>query len=191
MKRLFYILLFLPLSLFSQQVVELCNDTQTYFQYSSQASVPGGSYVWTIGNTQVGSTSSAYVEWALYGLGSHTLSLQYFDDDLCPAQPVTYTVNVVECPNTEMWIPNAFTPDGDEHNNVWRPIGFNYVEPHFEIFNRWGEMVFESYDFTVGWDGSYKGGQYFVQDGIYVYRVYWKDAKGLPHIVIGHVALIR
>jgi gliding motility-associated-like protein len=193
MKRLLYILLFLPLSanIYSQQVVELCNDSETLFEYSSQSSVTGGTYVWSVGTTQVGSGTSTNIDWANYGIGTYSLILQFYDDILCPSEPVSYTVNVVECPNTEMWIPNAFTPDGDENNNVWRPVGYNYKEGYFEVYNRWGELIFESHDFSVGWDGSYKGGQYFVQDGVYVYKVYWVDIKNKRHVEYGHIALIR
>jgi gliding motility-associated-like protein len=56
------------------------------------------------------------------------------------------------------YVPNTFTPDQDEHNQLWRPIftsGFDPYNFHFIIFDRWGEIIWESYDHTSGWDGTY------------------------------------
>jgi gliding motility-associated-like protein len=56
------------------------------------------------------------------------------------------------------YIPNTFTPDQDEHNQLWKPIftsGFDPFNFHVSIFNRWGELIWESYDHTMGWDGTY------------------------------------
>jgi gliding motility-associated-like protein len=55
-------------------------------------------------------------------------------------------------------IPNAFTPDGDQINDVFRPVlYFPTVDYHFEIFNRWGQRVFGTTDPQQGWDGKYSG----------------------------------
>jgi gliding motility-associated-like protein len=56
------------------------------------------------------------------------------------------------------YVPNTFTPDQDEHNQLWKPIftsGFDPFNFHVSIFNRWGELIWESYDHTMGWDGTY------------------------------------
>ena len=56
------------------------------------------------------------------------------------------------------YLPNAFTPNGDENNNYFKPTmtsGLDFDTYHFEIYNRWGEKVFESNDVKFGWDGSY------------------------------------
>lgn len=70
------------------------------------------------------------------------------------------------------YVPNAFTPDGDEFNNAFLPVmtyGIDVFNYTFEIFNRWGELIFESHDVEVGWNGTYDGKQ--VQDGIYTWRL--------------------
>ena len=68
------------------------------------------------------------------------------------------------------FIPNAFTPDGNEHNQTWK---FNFEgidEDKFNlyIFNRWGEMIWECHNPNDNWDGTYNG--LIVQDGIYVWK---------------------
>lgn len=53
-------------------------------------------------------------------------------------------------------LPTAFTPNGDDNNDIFIVRGENIIKMHLKIFNRWGELVFESRDPYVGWDGSYK-----------------------------------
>jgi gliding motility-associated-like protein len=191
MKALLFITLLLFTNLYSQQAVELCPDTETTFFYSSQSSTAGGTYEWEVDGSYVGSGQSTAINWNAYSFGPHLITLTYYDGDLCPALPVTFTVNVDECPNSEMWAPNAFTPGGDELNNTWKPVGYNVRDVYFQIWNRWGEIIFESYDINVGWDGSYGGGKYFVQDGVYVYKLFWRDVNNRPYEKYGHVVLLR
>ncbi len=69
-----------------------------------------------------------------------------------------------------IFAPNTFTPDGDEHNNVFEfVVHFEPQTWHAQIFNQWGEMVFESYDVSMPWDGTYNG--VIVPDGTYSYVV--------------------
>jgi gliding motility-associated-like protein len=73
------------------------------------------------------------------------------------------------------FIPNTFTPDGDEHNQDW---GFNFDgidETGFSllIFNRWGEIIWETHDSHEKWDGTYRG--MIVPEGMYV----WKSTFGV------------
>jgi gliding motility-associated-like protein len=55
-------------------------------------------------------------------------------------------------------VPNTFTPDADEHNQLFTPVftsGFSPDNFEMTIFNRWGELVWQSFDHTEGWDGSF------------------------------------
>jgi gliding motility-associated-like protein len=93
------------------------------------------------------------------------------------------------------YVPNCFTPDGDEYNNVFTPIFYSGYDPYnFEllIFNRWGELIFESKDVKTGWDGSYglKGRK--AHDGTYIWKISFKNAiNDKRRVVIGHVNLLR
>jgi len=88
---------------------------------------------------------------------------------------VTYIMNVVE--DVLFYAPNTFTPDGDEFNQIWQPVVSGIDEFNFEllIFNRWGEIIWESRDPNVGWDGTYNGK--LVQDGTYA----WVARVGVPY----------
>jgi gliding motility-associated-like protein len=95
------------------------------------------------------------------------------------------------------YVPNTFTPDGDNYNELFLPVftsGFDPQEYSFYIFNRWGEIVFESHDATVGWDGSYgnNGEVQLVQDGTYTWLIRYRTLETLGfRKVTGHVNIIR
>jgi len=94
-----------------------------------------------------------------------------------------------------IYIPNSFTPDGDEHNNIFLPVftsGYDPFNYELLIFNRWGQIIFESHDASVGWDGSYSGDGHVVQDGVYTYKIIYKVKRtDERRLIVGHVALIR
>ena len=88
--------------------------------------------------------------------------------------------------------PNSFTPNGDTYNDVFMPKGIG-INSEFEmyIFNRWGDIIFEAFDATLSWDGFGNKGKKPVQEGVYVYVVYFRDHIGKQHEYVGHVTLIR
>ncbi|MDC3253093.1 gliding motility-associated C-terminal domain-containing protein [Crocinitomicaceae bacterium] len=81
---------------------------------------------------------------------------------------VEYLFNVIY--DVIIYAPNTFTPDGDEFNQIWRPqlTGINIYDFDLYIFNRWGELVWETHDPNVGWDGTYDGK--IAPDGPYSWR---------------------
>ena len=91
-----------------------------------------------------------------------------------------------------IYAPNAFTPDNDNLNNDWRVYidGININEFHLIMFNRWGEIVWESYDPEGVWDGTYVGNKN--QDGTYVWTLIAKDATSdKKYEFKGQVTVIR
>lgn len=91
------------------------------------------------------------------------------------------------------YVPNAFTPDGDEFNQEFVPVFTNGFDPYdfnMKIFNRWGELIFESNDAKVGWDGSYHG--MYVPDGIYSWQIEFKTTMSDERVITnGHVVKLR
>ena len=93
------------------------------------------------------------------------------------------------------YIPNTFTPDGDNYNQTWKPIFTSGYDPYnftMLIYNRWGEIVFETFNVEFGWDGTYGSEGKPVQGGTYTYKIVFKNPKKDDRIVFtGHVNLIR
>lgn len=91
-----------------------------------------------------------------------------------------------------VYIPNAFTPDGSELNEYFKPIIYLPVDIwEFKIFDRWGELIFESTNPTDYWDGTYKGLP--VPMGIYTYRLDYRSCEEIDseRTIFGHVNVLR
>jgi len=86
---------------------------------------------------------------------------------------ITLIMHIVQ--DVIFYAPNTFTPDGDEHNQQWQifTAGIDIYDFDLFIFNRWGEVIWESHDPSATWDGTY-GGQ-IVQNGVYIWRASAKD----------------
>ena len=101
------------------------------------------------------------------------------------------TINIVE--ELIFYVPNSFTPDGDMYNEYFEPVFTSGYDPYdFEmlIFNRWGEIIWESHDASVGWDGTYGGT--IVQDGTYTWKIEFKTTiNDERRMLIGHVNVLR
>jgi len=94
----------------------------------------------------------------------------------------------------QLFAPNAFTPDNNDLiNDTWFPQGFGIDSSSFEmyIYNRWGDLIFETNDINKGWDGRANNGRKIAPQGVYVWLVLTKDLTGYPHEHIGRVTLIR
>nr|MBP9926383.1 gliding motility-associated C-terminal domain-containing protein [Cyclobacteriaceae bacterium] len=95
----------------------------------------------------------------------------------------------------QVLIPNAFSPgqgnaDGnDGKNDVFLPLMRGVAEFELLIFNRWGELLFESRDPEFGWDGTYKGKP--CQQDVYIYKLAASYETGEKVVRVGDVNLIR
>ena len=93
------------------------------------------------------------------------------------------------------YIPNTFTPDGDNFNQMFTPVFYSGFDPfNFEmlIFNRWGEIVFETRNAEIGWDGTYGLNGMKASDGAYTWKITYKNPKtDQRKVIVGHVTLIR
>jgi gliding motility-associated-like protein len=94
-------------------------------------------------------------------------------------------------PRGILHVPDAFTPTNDERNDVFKPSAINVQKDFylFQIYNRWGEIVFETKDPDEGWDGRKKGK--ICQSGVYVYKINARLFSGDDISADGVVHLIR
>ena len=94
-------------------------------------------------------------------------------------------------PDLVYYIPNGFTPNSDGLNDVFNVIGLGYADMYsLKLYNRWGELLFESNKISEGWDGRFMGD--IVQNGVYIYLVTFRDIGSKKRIFEeGNVTLIR
>ncbi|MBI1836768.1 MAG: gliding motility-associated C-terminal domain-containing protein, partial [Flavobacteriia bacterium] len=125
-----------------------------------------------------------------YEVGNYQITLIANNSGNCPD---TATIDVEIKDEVIYWVPNTFTPDEDKFNETFSPVFSAGVDPYsytLLIFNRWGEIIFESHDLTIGWDGTY--GDKIVQDGVYVWKIQFTEKRSDKRIEkIGHVNVLR
>lgn len=92
-----------------------------------------------------------------------------------------------------MYVPNAFTPDGNQFNPVFLPIitsGVDKNQYQLEIYDRWGELIFKTNDVNEGWDGTYSG--MICHEGLYTWKITYKTSSSdEKQMKTGHVNLLR
>ncbi|MFC2104269.1 PKD domain-containing protein [Bacteroidota bacterium] len=160
-------------------------------------SVDAITYQWEFGD---GSTSTEtdpkhiYENEGIYDIVLHAWS----ENDCYDVLKVIGGVEVYE--SGTIIFPNAFTPNlegsssgyynaNDFSNDVFFPIGEGLENYHLEIFNKWGILVFESNDITIGWDGYFNGE--LLGEGVYVWKVTGKLNNGKDFNKVGTVLLIQ
>ncbi|MBS1613302.1 MAG: gliding motility-associated C-terminal domain-containing protein [Bacteroidetes bacterium] len=126
------------------------------------------------------------------GSNTYSFSVATVDCDTVVIVPIdTSTPPAVDSSLVQLYIPNAFTPNGDGNNDLFKIYGKGTVL-YYEcaIYNRWGEVVYHSYDATAGWDGTYKSAE--LPTGNYVYVIKYNsttDTQG--RVLKGSVMLMR
>jgi gliding motility-associated-like protein len=100
---------------------------------------------------------------------------------------VSNLVTLIKEPN--LFYPTAFTPNGDNLNDIFNVFGQFITSFEMKIFNRWGEMMYATDDLDKGWDGLYKGT--LMPEGTYVFRASIKDQAGRTFDRSGTIVLLR
>jgi gliding motility-associated-like protein len=118
-----------------------------------------------------------------------------------PDETTTFTVTLTDslgCTNTDdvtifvnsnIWVPNAFTPDGDGTNDYFYVKTFRIKELTWYIFDRWGEEIFKAESINSKWDGTYMENP--AKQDVYVYKIYYTDIQGVSGYLYGTVTLLR
>jgi len=131
------------------------------------------SYVWSSdGASNITSNgNSAFISYPEGITGNYEIILLVTDSEGC-IDSETLTMEIV--PDIIFYAPNSFTPDDDEHNQSWIFYieGIDFVNFALQIYNRWGEVIWETNDAKASWDGNYNGS--IVQAGSYVWKASYK-----------------
>ncbi len=161
-------------------------------------SIDGDTYLWDFGD---GNTSSDENPAHVYKEpGIFTVSLYVWSDHSCPDTLILEKlINVMEGEGNTVF-PNAFKwngtgPSGGNwgenaiDNTIFHPHMENAVDLHMLIFTRWGEMIWETTDKYIGWDGYLKSGE-LVDQGIYVYKAWVTYRDGSQEVLAGDVTFL-
>jgi gliding motility-associated-like protein len=148
-------------------------------------SIGADEYLWELGDGY--SSSDLQFNHTYADTGTFVISLTVSTVNGC--EDVSSTVFVIP-PTINFGVPNAFTPDGDGLNDTFFFTGFGIMDQDFEfqVFNRWGELVYNTTAFQP-WDGTYNGTP--ARDGVYAYRIRYRDTLGATTTKQGHVTLLR
>jgi gliding motility-associated-like protein len=144
---------------------------------------------WFFGNEGTATGSAPTHQFAAID-STYEITLVVHTDEGCID---TARLTVVVQSGLIFYVPNTFTPDGDEHNNIFLPVFSSGYDPaNFEmlIFNRWGEIVYQTKDLSAGWDGTYNG--YYVPEGAYSWAISVKSDRSDERFEFqGHVMMQR
>jgi len=193
-----------------------CSGTQTIIDYVNALPVPEAAFTSApqqatiidpeISFTDQSSSDVIIWNWNFGDLSGATSALQNphytYPDTGC--YPVTLIVSNATCTDTvehpvciqpyfTFYAPNTFTPNGDRRNDVWMPLGIG-IDPnnyHLMMFDRWGNLMFETYTWGEGWDGRANGGSSIAQIDTYVWKVDLKDVFHNRHQYVGHCNIIK
>jgi gliding motility-associated-like protein len=172
-----------PLASFSHQKVNSWEKQTTYL--FSNSSIGGEFLTWEINGIQEGFDED--LEFLFQDSGTRKVSLIASNQYNCSD---TADLALSVFPDLDYFIPTAFSPNGDNLNDVYNLAALGYVDMFsLTIANRWGEILFKSNDSNIGWDGTYKGE--LVQNGSYVFIVNFRDIgtsrqvfeDGIVHVV--------
>ncbi len=100
------------------------------------------------------------------------------------------TVIVEDC-GWELEMPNVFSPNGDNANDLFVPLNkVNVVVERFEIFNRWGNLMYSSSDQNISWDGKDQAGN-ISTEGVYFFKLRFTDGSQVKNEIHGFVHLLK
>lgn len=149
----------------------------------------GDSFFWSPPDISTGTSPSPIM------VSPDTTTTYVFTTDNSGNCARTATVKIVvlrgPCEGGELFVPNTFTPNRDGRNDIFRPRGYGIYNINFKVFNRWGELVFESKDINLGWDGSYRNKA--ADPGVFSWYMEYSCSpnEAASFIEKGNVTLIR
>ncbi|MBK8925773.1 MAG: gliding motility-associated C-terminal domain-containing protein [Crocinitomicaceae bacterium] len=172
---------------FSPQIPDIYNSEVTFTNSSDDADY----YEWHFGDGTTSFDTNTVHLYPAIGNMDYLVTLYAYNSYGC-MDSVSQIVTVQDV--ITFYIPNSFTPDGDEFNQYFQPVFSSGVDPydfHMVIFDRWGEVMFETYNFDYGWNGTY-GDQGLVENGVYVWQIEFKETMSdKRHTHRGHVTVLK
>jgi len=196
-----------------------CVNSTTYSSYVSvvntpiAAFIPSSNFINTLNNEINLTNTSLYADSYIWDFGddspfsnetnpnhnydneeSESYTVTLIASRMNPVCSDTVKKNIQTEDLTLIYVPNAITVDNDEFNQTFKPIiseGVDYYDYHLTIFNRWGEKIFESYNYDFGWNGEY-GDRGIVPGGVYIWVIEFGETNtDRRRSKTGHISVLK
>ncbi|HXB10930.1 MAG TPA: gliding motility-associated C-terminal domain-containing protein, partial [Bacteroidia bacterium] len=166
--------------------IACCNDSISMGDTATIKAIGTGiqTYFWTPDSDIVCNTCPVTKVFPQF---TTTYTVVMTDSDGCSK---TDSVRIYVSACSTVWIPNAFTPNGDEKNNVFAPKGVCMIAYSMQIFDRWGDLLYTTND-SKPWDGRVRGGGSIVQEDTYIYLITATDGYLKQTKYLGRVTVIK
>lgn len=155
--------------------------------YFSNTSLNATQWLWNFGDSAT--SIEQQPEHTYADVGAYTVTLYASNADGC-TDSVTSLVNVKDI--VTLYVPNAFTPNKNERNEVFNIYSYGILQEGFVmlIFDRWGKQVFKTNDISEGWNGAMNNKGNVMPADTYVYNITYKEASGKQKNIIGAISLV-
>jgi gliding motility-associated-like protein len=180
----------LPVASFDPSVTETTVvDGQVEFINQSTV-LSDNTYAWDIGGLY--GSNQVDESYLFLNSGDYVVTLTATTVDGCTDDTsVVIKVN----PDVVFYVPNAFTPGADGLNDVFQvfipPSGADYSTYSIVVYDRWGELIFQSTDITQPWTGAKNNSGPILKQDVYVWKIHFQDEKKKHYEKMGHVSLLR
>lgn len=175
-----------PSLIFADTIVNLCEEPK--FQLYSVLQEDGIQYNWSVDNfTYDRNTNSINITFPDTTI-DYVFGVWGIDTLGCVSEKREFLVHTENC--TRLFAPNTFTPNDDGTNDIFTVTGIGIYEPVLVILNRWGDTFYQTTDLYRGWNGD-NGTGYYSQNGVYNWKLYYKDFNNFKREAEGFVYLIR
>ena len=145
-------------------------------------------WTWSFGDNSDSSSNAENPIHTYRDTGMYCVNLTVMSKEGCT--DTTTNCLIIE-PDFKLYIPSAFTPNGDNKNETFQPIGQYIKSYEMYIFNRWGTQIFHSTNLNQGWNGEVNGTGQISTEDVYIYKIMVIDAKGTEHSYVGNVTLLK
>lgn len=176
-----------PQAAFTSDITE-ASLIDPVFNFTDQ-SLNALNWAWSFGDPAGGTSTQQNPSYTYSDAGEYDVCLLVTGPGGC-TDTVCSEVIVVDDEWT-LYVPNCFTPNNDGLNDIFMAKGENIVEFNIKIFDRWGELIFESNDINHGWNGIPEGKTLIAQEDVYVFKIKATGCDDTRRVIYGHVSLIR
>jgi len=152
----------------------------------SNLSFGHNSAIWDFGDGTILNDTISKILHTYQDTGHYKVSLAISNEFGC-TDNIAYTI-IID-PIFIIYIPDAFTPNGDNINDAFGPSVYGIKEFEMTIYDRWGGIIYQTTDKDKPWDGTMNANK--TQGGIYSYAIVATDQKDKPHKFVGYFTLVR